>query len=386
MEIQTVIYNEKIHHGWSEKFPHLDSEKTLILVFASPDFLNNQKPIHELCEHYPKSKIMGCSSAGEISGGLILDNSLSVAIIKFNDTVLEIVKKEIVHPEDSEKVGEFIAKALNKKDLHGIFVLSEGLNVNGSALVNGLNKGVDKKIVITGGLAGDGSAFKKTWVLYNGEILFNSVVAIGFYGSKIQIGHASRGGWNVFGPERLVTRSQNNVLYELDDRPALALYKEYLGKKASELPSSGLLYPLAIRKNSKDDDQLVRTILSIDENAQSLTFAGDIPEGWLAQLMRSNFDRLITSANEAGKVAFDMIFKEHHNSIGPVFSIAISCVGRRLLLGERTQEETESLLEDFPPETKQIGFYSYGELSPYATGDCRLHNQTMTVTTFYEQQ
>lgn len=384
MQLRTLIYNQQVDDGWSDNFPDLDSDSTLVLIFGAPEFIENREPLQQIAQHYPRSKIIGCSSAGEISGPYILDKTLSVAIIKFEETTIEIVKEEIVTAEDSFKAGQNIAVALNKSNLRGIFVLSDGLNVNGSELVNGLNQ-IDKKdVVITGGLAGDGKDFKKTWTIFNGEILAKNIVAVGFYGDKIKIGHASRGGWDVFGPERLVTRSKNNVLFELDNMPALKLYKEYLGDKASGLPATGLLYPLAIRPNLEKSEQLVRTILGVDESTQSLTFAGDIPEGYLAQLMRSNFERLVSSASEAGSVAFKMILNEQKAKQGPMLAIAISCIGRRLLMGNRTEEEVESLLELFPAGTVQVGFYSYGELSPYATGNCSLHNQTMTVTTFYE--
>jgi hypothetical protein len=383
MEIQTLTYKQE-DGRWSENFADLDSEQTLVIIFAAPEYIDNALPILQLSDHYPTSKIIGCSSAGEIFGPHVLDNSISAAIIKFNQTTLEITKDDISHYEDSLSAGEHIAKTLFKKNLQAIFVLSEGLNVNGSELVRGLNKNANKDIVITGGLAGDGKNFKKTWIIYQGKIITKNIVAVGFYGSKMRIGHASRGGWEVFGPERLVTRSRKNILYELDDRPALALYKEYLGKKASELPASGLLYPLGIRENSQNSNTLVRTILGIDEKQQSLIFAGDIPEGYLAQLMRSNFEKLIASASEAGNNAFNMILDKEIKPDSPILTIAVSCVGRRLLMGERSEEEVESLLEIFPSGTKQIGFYSYGELSPYSTGDCSLHNQTMTVTSIYE--
>lgn len=229
--------------------------------------------------------------------------------------------------------------------------------------------------MITGGLAGDGSHFKKTWVISHGKIEINCIVAVGFYGDNINISHASKGGWDIFGPERRITKSINNVLYELDDKPALALYKDYLGEKASGLPSTGLLFPLAIRQNSTDEKILVRTILGIDEKAQSLTFAGDMPTGYFAQLMRANFDRLITGASKASQIAL-----QGADTTSPGVLIAISCVGRRLLLGERIDEETEVTLETFPKGTLQVGYYSYGELSPYLKGDCDLHNQTMTLT------
>ena len=384
MKLETFNYTKD--KGWSVKeFPKLDSEQTLVLAFAAPDILNDPAPLKELAKHYPKSKIIGCSSAGEISGAHIMDHSISVAVTQFEKTPIEIAKIDISKPEESLEAGKRLAKTLNKNNLRGIMVLSDGLIVNGTKLVEGLNENSSDKVVITGGLAGDGDRFKNTWTIYNGEIQNDAVVAVGFYGDSINIGYSSRGGWDIFGPERLITRSENNVLYELDDQPALKLYKEYLGDRASGLPSTGLLFPLAIRQDTKGSRQLVRTILAVNERDQSLTFAGDMPIGNLAQLMRANFDRLIESAGDAGEAAVKIMHTAQSSNKGPMLAVAISCVGRRLLLGERTEEETESTLESFPSGTKQIGFYSYGELSPMVAGTCDLHNQTMTLTTFSEE-
>jgi hypothetical protein len=207
----------------------------------------------------------------------------------------------------------------------------------------------------------------------------NFVTAAGLYGDHVRVGHGSKGGWDQFGPERVVTRSKGNVLYELDHKPSLQLYKEYLGERASGLPATGLLFPLSIRVGATSDKRLVRTILAVDEDTQSLTFAGDIPEGAFAQLMHANFDRLIQGASDASSSVQSNV----HGS-SDTLAVAISCVGRRLVLGERAEEETEATLDALPPCTQQIGFYSYGELSPYATGRCDLHNQTMTLTTISE--
>ncbi|KTD51229.1 FIST signal transduction protein [Legionella quateirensis] len=385
MDIQAFQYI--LGQGWSlNTFPDLDSENTLVMVFASPEFINHVNPIIELANFYSKSKLIGCSSAGEIFGSKIFDQSLSVVVVRFNTTLLKIAKAKVEHVTDSNSAGISIAQQLKDTELKSIFVLSDGLSVNGSELVKGLNTVTeDKGLVITGGLAGDGSDFKQTWTIVGGEILTNYVVAVGFYGSHIHVGHASKGGWDKFGPVRRVTRSESNILYELDYQPALQLYKEYLGEKASELPSSGLLYPLAINEiDGNESIQLVRTILAVDEKEQSLIFAGDIPSGCYAQLMRANFDRLIDSANEAGQLANQRMMNDHLATIGPLLAIDISCVGRRLLLGERTEEEIESALISLPKGSTQVGFYSYGELSPYTVGKCELHNQTMTITTFYE--
>lgn len=384
MKLETFNFVEG--KGWSIKpFPDLDSENTLVLAFSDPKFLNNLEPIHELSRHFSKSKIIGCSSAGEIIGANVLENSISVAVVRFEKTPIKIVTVPIKSAVESYNAGEKISQMLNQDNLRGIFVLSEGLNINGSELAKGLDCLKRKDIVITGGLAGDGSQFKKTWTIANGKILTDSISAVGFYGNKISIGHGSCGGWDIFGIERRITRSKGNTLFELDGQPALDLYKEYLGDKAVGLPATGLLFPLAIRKDKNDTNQLVRTILAVNESDKSLTFAGDTPMGYLAQLMRANFDRLVTGANTAGKLALSSIETTINANETPLLLIAISCVGRRLLLGERTDEETQTLIDLFPPRTKQIGFYSYGELSPYSKGSCDLHNQTMTLTAISEE-
>ncbi|WP_115705103.1 FIST signal transduction protein [Legionella sainthelensi] len=385
MEIKAFQFFKK--KGWSLKeFPELDSANTLVLIFAAPEFYDFHEPILQLADFYSQSKIVGCSTAGEIFGNYLFDHSIAVVVAKFTHTTLKLAKALVNQSNESKNTGMLIAEQLKDTHLRSIFVLSDGLNVNGSELVKGLNTAKESNnLIITGGLAGDGSNFKRTWTIFNNKILDHYIVAVGFYGSKIQIGHASKGGWDIFGPIRRITRSEANILYELDYRPALQLYKEYLGEKASELPSSGLLYPLAIHDpNAHDDTQLVRTILAVNENERSLVFAGDIPTGWHAQLMHANFDRLIDSAHEAGNLANNRMLSNGLEKLGPVLAIDISCVGRRLLLGARTEEEIESTFSALPEGSTQIGFYSYGELSPFSVGNCELHNQTMTITTIHE--
>ncbi len=378
MEIHALRYDRK--QQWSvTNLPQIDSPRTLILLFGSSNFLDSATPIAELADRYPQSAIIGCSTAGEIWGTQIFDESLSAAIVRFDHTDLRIASAPAQSVDDSFAAGRHIARQLNDSRLKGILVFSDGLRVNGSELVRGLNSEVPTSVVVTGGLAGDGDRFRRTWVLQNRWPQTGFVTAVGFYGDRIRIGHGSKGGWDRFGPERRVTKSKGNILFELDDRPALQLYKEYLGDRASGLPATGLLFPLALRASNTDAKSLVRTILAVNEPEQSLTFAGDIPEGALAQLMKANFDRLVQGASEAAsstKLSVDVD--------SCTLAVAISCVGRRLVLGSRTEEEIEATLDVLPKGTQQIGFYSYGEISPYTAGTCDLHNQTMTLTTLSE--
>ena len=378
MQVKTFFFNRNI--GWADSLPaDLDSPQTLVVMFGAASFYDAPEPINELVGRFPNSKIIGCSTAGEILGRAVNDESLIGAVVRFNETALETASAPICSEDESFGAGEKIARKLNRKDLRGVIVLSNGLNVNGSQLVAGINSVLPTSVIVTGGLAADGDRFKRTWVWRGDTLERDCVTAVGFYGDKIRIGHGSKGGWDIFGPERKVTKAANNHLFELDGKPALQLYKNYLGDRAAELPASALLFPLALRGDKTDEKQIVRTILSVNEAEQSMTFAGDVPEGSLVQLMRANFDRLIDGASEAA-----LMTKQVSATAEDVLSLAISCVGRRLILGERAEEELEAVMDCLPSGAKQIGFYSYGEISPHTSGHCDLHNQTMTLTTISE--
>jgi hypothetical protein len=300
--------------------------------------------------------------------------------MKFEYTSIRLAVDDLSQHNDASGVGSRLAGQLQQDDLRAVMVLSDGLLVNGSRLVAGLSSCLSADVVITGGLAADGDRFVQTWVWANGDMRPGHVCALGLYGERLHIGHGSRGGWDVLGPEREVTRSKGNVLYELDGQPALDLYKKYLGDRAHGLPSTGLLFPLAIRNEEESDGNTVRTILGVNKRDHSITFAGDISQGSLVRLMRANFDRLIDGAADAAAA-----INIKGNEKEPILSVAISCVGRRLVLGPRTEEEIEAALDGMPRGTQQIGYYSYGEISPLASGRCDLHNQTMTLTALWEK-
>jgi ABC-type transporter Mla MlaB component len=381
--IVETFHHDREARAWSTKtFPALDGERTLVLAFGAPELFDDPAPLVELRRAYPRAQLVGCSSAGEIVGPTVRDHSLSVAVARFDKTPLSSAVVAVASAADSFAAGQKLARQLARPDLRGVLVLSEGLGVNGSQLVAGINAVLPDSVVVTGGLSGDGTRFKRTWVAVGDKIRSGVVVAVGFHGDHISIGHGSRGGWDKFGPERVITRSEGNVLHTLDGKPALALYKEYLGDKAAELPASGLLFPLAMRATARDDKFLVRTLLAVDHEKQTMTFAGDLPKGHLVQLMKANFDRLIDGASLAAASAAHLA----PGASSSTLAVAISCVGRRIVLGDRTEEEVEAALEALPRGTKITGFYSYGEISPYTTGHCDLHNQTMTLTVFGESE
>jgi hypothetical protein len=367
-------------NAWSvPALPDVDSDKTLILLFAAPEYFEYREPFDQIKQQYPNSKVIGCSSAGEILQTSVADESIVAAAVQFEQTRLKTAAAPVATSKDSYNAGRSVAENLNTDDLKGIFILSPGTDINGSDLIKGVHSIIPGHIPVTGGLAGDGGRFERTWTILDGEIRTDQVVALGFYGDHIRIGFGSGGGWDIFGPERRVTHSAGNVLYSLDDKPALTLYKRYLGDRASGLPATALLFPLAIRASEDSAREVVRTILSVDEEHQSMIFAGDIPRGSMAQLMKANVDRLIDGALLAAESARRIEANGHE-----LLAIAVSCVGRRFVMSGRTDEELEITLESMPPGTHQIGFYSYGEIAPMDETASDLHNQTMTLTTISE--
>jgi len=378
MRLQTCLYSRT--SGWIDQpDSSLDSASTLLLCFGSADFSEVEPAFNYLHELFSYASIVGCSTAGEIFQDDVFDGSLSVAIIQFENTPVSLVSVTLDDGADSLAVGQQLAGQLDTDLLRSVLVLSDGLAVNGTRLIEGLGKSLPDDVIITGGLAADGDRFEKTWIWNNGHVGYKHICAVGFYGDQIGIGHGSRGGWDMLGPEREVTSSRDNVLYQLDGQPALQLYKRYLGELADGLPATGLRFPLAISHPEEGAEHTVRTILAVDEDTDSITFAGDIPQGAYVRLMRANFERLIDGAADAA-----MAIDSNGYRSGPLVAISISCVGRRLVLGPRCEEEIDAALGGFPDGTRQVGFYSYGEISPLANGKCDLHNQTMTITLLWE--
>jgi hypothetical protein len=363
---------------WSLPLPE-KSQAQWILAFGERQLIANKKLQSELQSAFPCAEIVGCTTSGEIQGMELKDDSISLTALTFDESKVKVVNAAISDFANAVELGKQLVGELPKDELVHIFVLSDGQLVNGTELVEGLSLGIPDGVKATGGLAGDGDRFTQTQVWHNQRIESGLVVLVGLYGKKLQVGHGHLGGWKAFGPERIITKSNKNVLYEFDDKPALELYKLLLGDYANDLPASALLFPIAMTQ-SDEQGTLVRTVLSIDEEQNSMTFAGNMPEGAVCQLMRANYENLLDGANGAASLAMESI-----NNMPSQLAILISCIGRRLVLDQRVEEELEMVAEVLSPECAMTGFYSYGEISPLVSlGPCSLHNQTMTITLISE--
>ncbi len=369
---------EQIHWADINQIPGTESalqHAQLVLCTGGIDVVGKDSVFPTLRKLYPDADIVSLSTAGEIAGTHVYEQSIIINALQFEKTNIRSVSLELSDFQNSFDCGLALADKLRGPSLCHILVISDGTLANGDELVKGINQHTDKNVIVTGGLAADAGRFTGTLVGLNHTARAGLVVAIGFYGKDLIIKHGSRGGWDEFGPVREVTKSQSNKLYSLDHIPALDLYKKFLGEKASELPASALLFPLCLKLDN--GEVLVRTILSIDENEGSMTFAGDVPQGSQVQFMMANFDRLIDGAYVAAS--------ESKDTYSPQWVFLVSCVGRKLVLAHRTEEEIEAVVETLGKQAIYSGFYSNGEISPLLESTrCSLHNQTMTITTYVE--
>lgn len=376
--------------GWDSVDLDSGFKPQLAFVFGDTGVLNLDI-INDIPKWLPESQIIYISTAGFIYGDDVFDNSILITAIEFGKTKVQCIETMISDPKDSEKAGIELANKIDKNGLRHAMLFSEGLIVRGAELVKGVNSILSPLgIATTGGQAGDWPNIQKTFVGLNKRPSDTRIIMLGFYGDDIKIGYGSFGGWDIFGPERVITRAKGNVLYELDGKPALNVYKDYLGTKAEGLPRSGLLFPLQVSIESPDGlDYVIRNLIGVNEDDGGLVFAaGDMVEGATVRMMKGNFDRLVEGANKAANMSLVNVQQ-------PIeFAFLVSCMGRRMVLKDRVAEEIDAAREIFAGAgagagagAVLTGFYSYAEICPVSPQEkqCRLHNQTMTITTFSEK-
>lgn len=351
-------------------------ETDLLLVFGSAGPFSAPGFADRLRTAFPQAILFGCTTAGEITAAGVDEGCITLTAIRFASVVARCATTPLADMDDSFAAGQRLGQQLAASDLKAVLLFGPGVRINGSALVNGLSGVLGNGLPITGGLAGDGGAFRQTFTLSPDGVSEQTVAAVGLHGEGLRFSHGSFGGWEAFGPARKVTRCAGNILFELDGEPALDVYKRYLGEHADALPASGLLFPFAMLGEDHNDVGLIRTILGIDEIAGSLTLAGEIVTNGYLKLMHSSTEKLVSGAETAARSAAG-----GQSPASGELAILVSCVGRKLVMGDRVEEEVEAVSAVFGKQAVLTGFYSYGEISPFSpAAACRLHNQTMTIT------
>lgn len=377
--MKTVQLVKRDNKNWEYVTPKQELKEPLVLVFGNRLAIENKNIYAEIRTLFPDGEIIFGSACAEISSDTVNENSITITAIQFEKSNFIVKTSNVLNKDlDSYKTGNELINQFPKEGLKYVFVVSEGSFINGSQLTRGMSASTDDNIVITGGLCGDDTRFEKTIAGYNENPKPGEIVAVGFYGETLDISFSIHGGWTPFGPERIVTKSEGNTLYELDGKPALDLYKSYLGDKAKDLPSAALLYPLNVTSEN-EKQSIVRSILNIDEENNAVILAGDITKNSKVQLMMTNVDNIANASERAARQALEL------RETKPELAMLVSCIGRKLVLDQRVEEEIEEVIEVLGNDITISGFYSYGEIAPFhGEVTCQLHNQTMTITLMSE--
>lgn len=363
--------------GWSSSFPDIDSERTLIVVFGECETQQQWKPIEELISNYPLSHIVGCSSNAVFHDGQLLRSALSVGIIQFRDSEIKTATSVIEGFDDCHEAGVRIAAQLNDADLKGVLLFSDGRTTDATAIVKGLQELLPPDVTIAGGLSGgiiaDGRV--ASWVLIDGRIAPMSVCAVGLIGSTLEVVPATGGGWAPIGKECHTTRSHHRTLFELDGLPAADVYRECVrnsGVTTDDFPVVN--YPIAVKTEGLET-QIVRDIYKIDDENKSLILASDIPENSVVRVMNCTDEEILDGVDEVVDRLRNKTILPESNAL----SICVSCMGRKVVMGELTSEESRILYGRLGQGISQVGFYAFGEISTMSHGAPHVHNQTITL-------
>ncbi len=380
MRIEQLHWSAKT--GWTEgaAASALGESAQVAFLFGSAGLIKASESF-DLCRRiYPNAHLLGCSTAGEIQGTTVRQETVSVTAVAFERTPLAVARVDLREPGDSFAAGQQLIRSLDPAGLRHVFVISEVLQVDASEVVNGINSALPAGVTVSGGFSADGDRQQVSHIWCNSAPGQSSVAALGFYGDHLKIGSAATGLWGQFGPLRRITRSSGSVLYELDGRSALGIYKQYLGELASALPASGLLFPICLSVGDKGHSVL-RGLLSVDEATQSMRFAGSVPEGAYVRMMMGSIERLIDDTLDAARQSTLPL-----EGAPAELAFVVSCNGRRHVLKQRVEEELEAVREVIGGQAVLTGFYSCGEIAPIAPGEpSELHNETLAITTFAEQ-
>lgn len=378
-QLQVRISQSKIKSKDVEAFRELKPD--FALLFADMDVMKDSTILAQIKDLVGHTPTAGCSTAGEITAKGSFSKTAVLQGIKWDkeDSKVKIIstaKRDFAH--DQSQANQ-LAKELIAHDLKAVLVFAPSVNADPPGIVRGIKEAVGANVVVAGGLAGDGGNFKSSMVYANGEVISEGLVLVGIYGKSLQVGHGASGGWKSFGGIREVTKSGQNMVFEIDHRPALDVYKEALGEHASQLPANGLMFPFALLSETNEELGLIRAVFTVDEEKKSILLAGDIATGTKIKFMRATNNNLVEGAKDAA-------VKAKMGTKDSSLVLCISCVARKFVMGEAVDDEIAAVQETFGSESGLVGFYAHGEIGPFFTStDCQLHNQTMTIAVISEK-
>jgi hypothetical protein len=357
------------------------SKCDLVLVFSSVKF-----DLHELIKGVRsitgQAKIVGCTTSGEITNYGRQTESTVVLCMKTDTEIYTSFNEGI--KTNGQKTGEELSEKLIKgfsESVKGtMMILPDGLAGNLSPLVRGIYDTSGANVRLVGGSAGDDFQFKSTYQIFNDKVTSDGVCGI-LFPPEIKIGIGIKHGWSPIGELMVVTKSEGNILYELNNRPALDVYFEALNKPADNVTQ---MYLTEVSETSPigivevGGKHLIRHLYAPTPERGIACF-GDIPQESIVSIMSGDKTTLIKSAEEASLEAISAIGGRNVKAV-----IVFDCVSRVFILKEKVNEEIEAIKKVLGRDIPIFGFYTYGEIGAFEGGQPTFHNKTIIVCTIAE--
>jgi len=288
----------------------------------------------------PLSNIIGTTTSGEILNGKVYKNTIMVSFSLFECTTI----KSNLYILDNTFDIQHVVDDLIQDDTKAIIVFSDGLKSNAESFLKKLYTR-NPDIVISGGRAGDNAEFQKTFVFNEKTFSENACIIATLSSDELIVHNNYILNWTPIGRDMIVTKVDNNILYELDGIPILDVYEKYLGSDViNDLPHSSMEFPLIVKR---DNFHIARDPIGKTED-DALIFAGNFEEGDSVCFSFGNID----DVSEYNQKYFDIFSKNPSESI-----FVYSCTARKSLMGDRLVDEL-NILESISPT---IGFFTYGE-------------------------
>jgi hypothetical protein len=349
----------------------------LTLVFSSTRFADPQllAAIRSVTEGAP---LIGCTNAGGIGSSGLFQHSVVVIGLKGSGAGF-VTGIAYDLSKDPAEAGRRLARDLKAAEpglVRSALVFPDGLSSNGSALLRGVQDGLGARVPVIGGSAGDDFHFQKTFQYFDDQVLTDSVPGALIYG-EASIGVGVRHGWIPLGRPRQITKARGEIVYELDGRPAVAMYERYLGIKRSRLARKPLTqmtmtYPLGISREGHGD-YVLRSAVKIGDKG-SLICNSELPEGSWARLMIGGYEAAIAAAEDAAREAAAAIGQSRFKG-----ALVFSSAGRMKMLGSESQGEIDVIRNGLGGLGVRLGgFYGYGEFAPSPAGSM-FHNESVAV-------
>lgn len=345
------------------------------VIFSSVDL-----ELQELVSFLQTIKIQafGCSSCGEFlydtnnqvitEGGVVC---LMMTLIPESFDITQFNGLGRSSFELGNNIGKWAGERFEKP---AILILGSGLETDGEQLVRGIQHVAGNDVSMFGGLAGDDTQFKETFVFSEEKLENNGAIVMALNTSQYIIQGLATSGWVSIGADKIITHAEGNIVYTIDGQPALDVYKDYLNVSDTDLPEIGVEYPLLIKKPGAQD--VLRAVINVDREKKSLIFAGTVPNGAVVTFSSSpGFEIIESTRNKVNEF-------HNHNEEADLL-ILFSCMARHNALGPTISEEIDEAWHNWAKPL--IGFFTYGEIGNNYNAACDFYNETFTMVSIKQK-